>query len=1051
MHKSLENNSNQSYDAAFDNAFEKLNEQQKKAVEHIDGPLMVIAGPGTGKTQLLAIRIGYILKNTDQQAQNILALTYTDAGAVAMRQRLLQFIGPDAYKVGIYTFHAFCSGVIRDNVEYFGGYRNLQPVSELELEDILRRIIDEFDYDHPLKKLSGNVYYESKRLKNLFSTIKQESWTKEEIHKAVEQDFEDFKEDPNNYYKRRTKDFEKGDLKINAWRKKEEKFDLLLAGVGELDKYNQYLLEMGRFDYNDMILWVIDAFHKSPDLLSDYQERFQYILVDEYQDTNGSQNELLFQLASFWDNPNLFVVGDDDQSIYRFQGANMGNLLDFKTKFAPDLIVLEDNYRSTQTILEKSRELIENNTERLVNDAALVKNLKRSRKDNQAEIDVHIHRYVNTMHEEKDILDRIESLYKSGYDLSKVAVLYRKHSNVENMIKYLNAKEIPLQIKREIDVLQSHEIQRILDIMTYIQVESIKIHSAEDLLFKILHYEYFDLVARDLAKLSIYCSRRTDKREDDRKWRDVINNKDLLHKLGLSQPEKIYQVAKLIEDLSLDIVNETPQVFFEKLFTHAGILQSIMQSSDSTWRLQLVNTFFNFMKEETAKDYKLTVQDILDKVYQMQDANLSLKLVRTAFAKGGVQFTTIHGSKGLEYDIVFLIRGDSHNWKPRTGNTQYSYPDALTPTAHKVNQEDDRRLFYVAMTRAKNELFITYSIQKEDGKETEPCSFVIELESDTDKHQLIALEDESINNFTYQLLRFQQGKIELLDQKLIAKELEKFTLSATGLNKYLRCPLSFYFENILRVPGARNKYNGFGSAMHYALEMYFIKLKAHPEHVLPPKSELMKFFEDGMLKYRSHFTAREFEDYQVYGKENLSKYFDKRSKNWNNARDYHLELRIADVAHKHVPINGMLDRVMEYDDGVMVYDYKTGNPSKASPKLKPPLADDDNGGDYWRQIVFYSLLIKAYPFKDWKLLSAYIPFLEVKNEKFVEREFHVSTMEQDIVSKQIVETYSGIMNQDFHGCEEDDCRWCTFVNINGSSESASLSFDQLAPSTEVED
>ena len=239
--------------------------------------------------------------------------------------------------------------------------------------------------------------------------------------------------------------------------------------------------------------------------------------------------------------------------------------------------------------------------------------------------------------------------------------------------------------------------------------------------------------------------------------------------------------------------------------------------------------------------------------------------------------------------------------------------------------------------------------------------------------------------------------------------------------------------------------------MHYALEMYFIKLKAHPEHVLPPKSELMKFFEDGMLKYRSHFTAKEFEDYQVYGKENLSKYFDERSKNWNNARDYHLELRIADVAHKHVPINGMLDRMMEYDDGVMVYDYKTGNPNKASPKLKPPLADDDNGGDYWRQIVFYSLLIKAYPFKDWKLLSAYIPFLEVKNEKFVEREFHVSTMEQDIVSKQIVETYSGIMNQDFHGCKEDDCRWCTFVNLNGNSDSESLSFDQLAPSTEVED
>lgn len=1051
MNKSDDKRSAESYNEAFEVAFKKLNEQQKEAVQKIDGPLMVIAGPGTGKTQLLAIRIGYILKNTDLQAQNILALTYTDAGAVAMRQRLLKFIGPDAYKVGIYTFHAFCSSVIRDHVEYFGGYRNLQPVSELELEDILRKIIDSFDFDHPLKKISGNLYYESKRLKNLFSTIKRESWSKEEIQAAVEQDFEDFKDDKNNYYKRKTKDFEKGDLKINDWRKKEKRFELLLAGVGELDKYNQYLLEMGRYDYSDMILWVIEAFKKHPDLLSDYQERFQYILVDEYQDTNGSQNDLLFLLASFWDKPNLFVVGDDDQSIYRFQGANMGNLLDFRSRFEPELIVLEDNYRSTQSILESSKKLIENNIERLVNDAGLSKNLRRSREDQQEELDIHIHRYVNITHEEKDIVDRIEELYKNGSDLSKVAVLYRKHSNVEKMIKYLNAKDIPLQIKREIDVLKSHEVQRIVDIMTCIQAESSKMYSAEDLLFRILHFEYFDLAARDLAKISIYCSKRTDSREDDRKWREVINNKDLLLKMGLAKPEKIFQVGKLIEEFALDIVNETPQVFFEKLFTRAGILQSIMQSDDSTWRLQLVNTFFNFIKEETAKDYKLTVEGILDKINRMQEADLSLKLVRTAYSKGGVQFTTIHGSKGLEYDIVFLVRGDADNWKPRSGNTEYSYPDALTPTAHKVNQEDDRRLFYVAMTRARNELFITYSQQKEDGKEAEPCSFIIELEADTDKHHLIAKGDESINEYTFQLLKFQQGKIELLDHELIAKELEKFTLSATGLNKYLKCPLSFYFENILRVPGARNKYNGFGSAMHYALEMYFVKLKADPEHKLPPKADLMKLFEEGLLKYRSHFTTLEYEMYQVYGKENLSIYFDERSKNWNNARDYHLELRIADVAHKHVPINGMLDRVMEYDDGVMVYDYKTGDPVKASKKLKPPLAEDDNGGDYWRQIVFYSLLIKAYPFKDWKLLSAYIPFLEVKHEKFKEQEFQVSIMEQEIVSKQIVESYAGIMNQDFHGCEEDDCRWCTFVNNNGSSENESLVFHYLAPSTDIEE
>jgi len=283
-----------SIDIAFEKAFEMLNDAQKSAVIDFEGPMMVIAGPGTGKTQLLAIRIGFILKNTDAQAHNILALTYTDAGAIAMRQRLLKFIGSDAYRVNIFTFHAFCAAVIRDNVEYFGGYRNLQAISDLEMDEVLRGIIDTFSYDHLLKRLSGNIYYDRSRLKNLFDTMKKEAWSKVEIEQAVQDQLEAFKADENNYYKRKSGNFNKGDLKINAYKKEEKKFVELLAGVEEFEQYENRLAAMERFDYNDMILWVINAFEKHPNLLLDYQERYQYMLVDEYQDTNGSQNDLLF-------------------------------------------------------------------------------------------------------------------------------------------------------------------------------------------------------------------------------------------------------------------------------------------------------------------------------------------------------------------------------------------------------------------------------------------------------------------------------------------------------------------------------------------------------------------------------------------------------------------------------------------------------------------------------------------------------------------------------------------------------------------------------------
>lgn len=1035
----------------FEKAFFSLNDKQKQAVINYEGPCMVVAGPGTGKTQLLAIRIGYILKNTDAQAHNIIALTYTDAGAIAMRQRLLKFIGPDAYKVNIFTFHAFCASVIRDNVEYFGGYRSLQPVSELETDDILREIIDSFDFDHPLKRLSGNLYFERTRLKHLFDTIKKEGWTIDFVKEAVEQEYAEFKADKSNYASRKSVNYAKGEFKQLEFNKLTKKCDLLLAALDEYEKYTEGLAKRERFDYNDMILWVIDAFKKNPDLLMDYQERYQYFLIDEYQDTNGSQNDLIFLLASYWEKPNLFVVGDDDQSIYRFQGASMGNLLDFKNRFEPEIIVLDNNYRSTQKILESSKKLIENNQERLVHSEGLSKNLKRSRYDDQEEIDIKITRYFNTVHEEKDIVDKLEALYRSGYDLSKVAVIYRKHQNVEEIIKYLNAKNIPIQLKREVNVLHSIEVLRIMDIMHYLVNESERMYAAEDLLFKLLHFEYFGITAYDIAKLSIYCSQRSDSKEDSKRWRDVISDIELLKNIGLRNPDKIYTTSQILENLSLSLVNDTPQVFFERLFTEANILETIMKSPDSTWRLQLVNSYFNFIKEESVKDYTISVKQILEIVDTMNEAKIPINLVKVAFAKNGVQFTTIHSSKGLEYDIVFLIKGDITNWKPKSSNGHYYYPKALTPSDSNVIEEDSRRLFYVAMTRAKNELYISYSDSNEEGKSQEACGFIIELESKIDKHDFIALDDEKITNYKYEILRFQQGQIELLDKNLIAKELENFTLSATALNKYLKCPLSFYFENILRVPGARNKWNGFGSAMHYALELYFLKLKNNPNFDLPSKAELFKYYEDGLNKYRSHFTKLEYENYMIYGKENLGAYYDKYGKNWNNATDYLLELKITDIAHQHVPINGMIDRLMVYPDGVVVYDYKTGDYTKASKKLKPPLGDDDNGGDYWRQIVFYSLLIKEYPYKTWRFLKGYMPFLELVDEDFKEREFEVTTMEQEIVSAQIISTHAGIMNQDFHGCNEIDCRWCTFVQNNGSHQGESLEFGVLAPSEEIED
>jgi len=387
------------YTASFEKALSQLNEAQRQAVEKTDGAVLVIAGPGTGKTQLLAARIGFILENTDAKASNILALTFTDAGAVAMRKRLLTFIGPEAYNVAIYTFHAFCTKVIQEHIEYFGGYYDLQAVSELEQVEIIQTIIDEFPDDHYLKRFTGNRYYERRPLMALFSTVKQEGWDVEELTTFCKEQIK-WVNDPTNVdfqYKRKSGSNQKGDQNIAKVKKAEKPLKKLIAGIQEFSNYKRLMAARERFDYNDMILWVIERFQEKPELLLEYQERYQYILVDEYQDTNGSQNQLLNLLASYWEDPNLFVVGDDDQSIYRFQGANMNNIKEFVDKYNPDVVMLENNYRSSQVILDSATQLIRNNEKRLVHEfeGQVTKNLVESRPNQDLQVSPRIRVFPN--------------------------------------------------------------------------------------------------------------------------------------------------------------------------------------------------------------------------------------------------------------------------------------------------------------------------------------------------------------------------------------------------------------------------------------------------------------------------------------------------------------------------------------------------------------------------------------------------------------------------------------------------------------------------------
>ena len=414
----------------FKEEYQQLNEKQRLAVDTIDGPVMVIAGPGTGKTQILAARIGKILLETDTRPENILCLTYTDAGTIAMRKRLQQFIGADAYKVNIYTFHAFCNDVIQDNLMLFEK-TSLDAVSELESIELFKELIDAFPKNHPLKRYRGDVYFEINNLRNLFSSMKREGWTPAFISQKIDEYIASLPARDEYIAKRATGNFKKGEVRTDKIAEEKEKMEKLRAAVIEFDHYQNLMRKKNRYDFDDMINWVIKVFEDNKHILANYQEKFQYTLVDEYQDTSGTQNRLVQLLTGYWDKPNLFVVGDDDQSIYRFQGANIENMLEFAHTYQKDLItvVLTNNYRSTQPILDISKTLIDRNEERLVKQIeGLSKQLISAKASLVGFTEMPVIKEYNLAKEEMaGITSQVAQLIAQKTDAGKIAIIYKEN------------------------------------------------------------------------------------------------------------------------------------------------------------------------------------------------------------------------------------------------------------------------------------------------------------------------------------------------------------------------------------------------------------------------------------------------------------------------------------------------------------------------------------------------------------------------------------------------------------------------------------------------
>ncbi|MDZ4747191.1 MAG: ATP-dependent DNA helicase [Saprospiraceae bacterium] len=1025
----------------FEEKLNSLNTNQRHAVDAIEGPVMVIAGPGTGKTEILSLRIGNIIQKTDTPPSGILCLTYTDAASSEMRHRLIEYIGPEAYKIHVSTFHGFCNLVIQENPGVFQQARELEPISEIERFKLLQKLIDSFDETHQLKKFKGLTYSDWKRLHELFMTMKKENWKPEFMHRQIEEYIERMRHSEEFIYKRKTGEFKVGDLKIKDFTEKVlNRMDVLKAAVNEYDHYNALMAAEGKYDFEDMLLWVNDTFDTNPDLLANYQERFLYFLVDEFQDTNGIQMSILSKLIDHeWlEQPNIFVVGDDDQAIFRFQGANVENLISFHTKYQPEVILLEENYRSSQLILDAAR-VIMDPVEESAMKQILEKNKKllASGKHSTHDLRVHINEYPTPTYENADIFHQLKRWHEEKHDGS-FAVLYTKHELGRELGQALKGASIPFQIAKTVDALNHQLISHLVDILTCINQLSEGANNNDAQLYRVLHLTYLEPRPYDLQKIMLAFTGKD--RKDTTSFYGWISDPAKLDLLSLRDRPWIERIAKLLDESITAYHSMTLMSFVEWVTHHYGMMPWVLKQPEKFTHLYALKTFYTFIDLEASGKASFRIPDLLEICNLMKSYDIRLPIQSLAPPPKGIFLSSLHGAKGLEYEKVVIKNITENEWeKKRAYNQMFSLPDNLVrqqslsthiESGADINDQDRRRLLYVGMTRAKYDLTLTHARKKDDGKDLVPSLYLTEIQNAN--KDVIAHKPEIDENLQAEYLVYlmsgEQRADLLLDEAEIQDRVKNFVLNVSALNKYLECPLAFYYEKILVIPSGQQVYLIFGTGLHEALQLLFRK-KFEERELAAGKEYLLRIYELYMDRHKHRLTAKEAMDYTTYGKMVLDKYYDHYNATWSEDIQYDTEYKIKDIHIQGVPVSGFIDRIDKRDHSIIVYDYKSGKTDKFSKKLKRPDDKDPVGGDYWRQMVFYDLMLsqdlKYRSHMDHSWLQALEP---EKDGSFKQHRVNVTDEDRTLVTGQILDTYQKIQAMEFtKGCGK--CQWCEMHGI----------------------
>ncbi len=1009
----------------------KPNEKQQEAIDILKGQVMLLAGPGTGKTFTVINRIEKMLSD-GVDPSSILCLTFSDAAASEMRQRLIKKMGVKASSVDIYTYHSFCNDIIKEYPSQFEMNGDVRLITDTEKITLMKECIDEakLEYFVPAR---ADKYFNTKNFISYVEKLKTKRISKENYldclntnpslrpkYKEIESEIYEREQAGKTQNKGRYAELEK--IKTNIEKAKE------LWTLYEL--YCNKMLNNNLIDFSDMINFVLNSFEEDESFLIKISNKYKYFLVDEYQDTNDLQNRIIFNLVDANDEKNIFVVGDDDQIIYGFQGAKSDNIENFLTKYPQTKVIcLNENNRSTQTILDFSNLVVSQDLNRLENNEYFKNTYNISKKltaKNPKIIgkDKKINRlqFAETIQEFNYIVDEIKNLVdseacptkdKNEKDLSQIAIIAKKRAELQTFSELLKAKNIPFQIDEGKSIFAIRST-----ILIYFYLKAMNNHVlASDKLFGLMLSEPFKLDIQDYNKIL----------EEQR----LLKNDRLNDFISLMRtltdwknPEIISKFLETFDNLQTFATTNSLRNTIIEVVNRTGILEYFYKCPQNRIEnlagiRKLISEAGNYQKIDETRglsDFVTYLDDCLKN-------EIDICLDKNSAVQNAVQLMTYHGSKGREFEYVYLPNLISSSWENfrMPGEYKLITDEVFDKDIEQLKKDSELlKLLFVGITRAKHSLTLSFADNNEN-KSQQITKYLSEFSNyDFNSMQFECEAEDLTKEFVRSISR------EVFDnrkafQNEIQERIKSIDLSPSRLNDYLDCPRKFFYLKVLGIDVEEADWDNanFGSVIHSILERAVKFAKEKGEY--PDIKTVLEKFHTGMDSSRFSELAKK-EKFIKLGEKLLMNYYPYFSQIPAN-RVENVEFSFYGVSVGEDLVSGKIDRIEKNSDGTYsLYDYKTGKPTS-----EKQITQSGGKKNYYNQLCFYKYAYEKMTGN--KVSQVGIIYVE-DHAKSVYKTLTDSDMAY--IENLIKDTYSKIKALKFNPIKEDKqgvCKTCVYKHL----------------------